>query len=673
MKKLLPLALAALAMLFSACSRTIETEASVMVVIDGAGAVEGENPVSVPAGGAASFRLALPDGTVYAGCDADASYENGVLTLPRVLYPATVTVKTVTDPVYVSFSLSDPTCRGTIVTNAAPGDAVLAGGEISVSAEPYEGYRFSGWSLGATAARGGKIVSRDADYTFTLTEDTALFANYSVYDASRLLHTLVYDANGGTHVENGTSLTYQEVDVTDFLLPNCLAERGYFSRDGYVLIEYNTKPDGSGDAYSLGSKIIPASGSESTTLYCIWAAESDPALFTFADEADGTLAVTAYAGSETTVVVPASVNGKAVTRVAKNAFVKKRFTTLVLPSSILNVEQGAFNGCPDLTTLYMFDNVEKIYDDSFTDLSNMEHFYLNAAMPPKYAASVEGNFSRKWERLVTTQDKNRVVVVAGSSSLYGLKTTQLEELFKGEYVVVNYGTNAGTASTFYMEVCSHFMHEGDILVQAPCPDSATQLGSNEITWRLFRGTEAYYNVFRLVDMRRYNRLFTALREFNDGRRNMGNSSYTGVSSGIDQYGDIATVYGLNADNYIDGGGGPTHWLNPNRINDMWAANLKDAHGKLKAAGVTVYFSYGISNRNSFAPASLTPEYIAKTDAGYESKLTVPRISTIADYIFEGKYLCNSNAHLGDEGRRIRTDRLYRDITVQMEKDGIPVP
>lgn len=645
-----------------------------MLVIDGGGTVEGENPVRVAAGGTASFDVTLPEGCVYLSNDAGASWEDGTLTLSRVLYPTTVTVKTVRDPVYCSFSLADPSCRGSILTSAAPGDRLLAGQEITVTAEPYENYVFSGWSLGATSAHGGKTVSRDASYTFTLTGDTALYANYAAYQGERDMYLLLYNTNGGACTEDGGTLYYQDVDITDFLCPNSLAERGYFTRDGYVLIEYNTMPDGSGDAYSLGSKIIlPQNKSESVILWCIWAKESETSLFTFSEEKDGTLTVTGYSGNEDRVVIPASVKGKTVARIARGAFKNKAFTTMVFPSTIREVEHGAFSGCGSFTTLYMFDNIEKIYDDSFTDTSNFANFRLNAAMPPKYAGSVEGNFSRKWERLVTTQDQNRIVVMSGSSSLYGLKTTQLEELFKNEYIVVNYGTNAGTASTFYMEVCSHFMHEGDILVQAPCPDSGTQLGSNEITWRLFRGTEAYYNVFRLVDMRRYNKLFTALTEFNDGRRNMNDSSYTQVSSGIDQYGDITTIYGLNNENYVDGGGGPTHWLNPNRISDQWAANLADAHAKLKAAGVTVYFSYGISNRNSFDPRSLTEEYIAKTDAGYESKLTVPRISTIGDYIFEGKYLCNSNAHLGDEGRRIRTERLYRDIAAQMKKDGIPVP
>ena len=662
-------------LLLAGCGSVIERRVPVMIADADGVTVTGENPVWVLPGEDAVFTVQMEDGVYYLDNDAGAAYENGTLTVSRVLYPTTVTLETVRDPQYFRFALADPRCAGKMTTTTAPAEAILGGTEITVSAEPYEGGQFVSWTCGASAARGGTPVSTEATYTFTLEADTTLYANYmSAAEAeaasAATMQLLVYNTNGGTVAETGETLYYQDVDVSYFKLPNCLAEKGYFERDGYILIEYNTRADGTGDAYSLGSKIIiPEYTGEAVVLYCIWAKQSDPALFEYT-ESGGKLTVTKYTGNEDTVVIPAEIGGKPVSAIAEGAFMKKKFTTIVFPETIREVEKKAFQGCQNFTTLYMFDTVEKIYDTSFTDLTNFQHFNLNAAMTPKYAGSTEGNFVIKWERLVTTQDQNRIVVMSGSSSLYGLATMQLQDYFKGEYVVVNYGTNAGTAATFYMEICAPFMHEGDIMVQAPCPDSSTQLGSNEITWRLFRGTEQYYNGFRMVDMRHYNHLFSAFMEYNQGRLKMGDSYYGKKDGGMNEYGDIAAVYGLNSPQY---NWSKTGWLNPPRIGETWAKNLTRVHNILKEAGVTVYMSYGPSNRNQYNDGSLTEEYIAKVDAGYQAAVTVPFISTIADYIFEGQYMSNSNAHLGDEGRRIRTERLYSDIAVQMEKDGIPVP
>ncbi|MBQ4042629.1 MAG: leucine-rich repeat protein [Clostridia bacterium] len=674
-KWLLLFVLLASVLLLAGCGETLEWKVPVMVAETDGISVSGENPVWVNPGETVSFSVALEDGVFYLDNDAGASYENGTLTLSRVLYPTTVTLETVRNPSYYGFDLQDPRCQGKMSTTQAPAESVLGGTEITVSAEPLEGNVFSSWTVGASATRGGTVVSKEATYTFTLASDTVLYPNYisaaeAEAAAAAKMQLLVYNANGGKVKETGETLYYQDVDVSYFKLPNCLAEKGYFEREGYILIEYNTKADGTGDAYSLGSKIItPTYTGDAVMLYCIWAKESDASLFE-TKESGGKLTVTKYTGNEDTVVIPKAIGGKPVTKIAANAFQKKKFTTIVFPESIREVEKKSFVGCPNFTTLYMFDTVEKIWDDSFADLTNFQHFYLNAAMTPKYAGSTEGNFCIKWERLVTTQDQNRIVIMSGSSSLYGLATMQLQEAFKNEYIIVNYGTNAGTAATFYMEICAPFMHEGDIMLQAPCPSSGTQLGSNEITWRLFRGTEQYYNGFRMVDMRHYNKLFTAFREFNEGRINMGDKAYGMKDGGMNEYGDISTIYPLNDPKY---GWSKNSMLNPKQINDTWAKNLTRVHEIVQASGANVYMSYGPSNRNQYHDKGLTDEYLDKVDAGYQAAVTVPFISKVKDYIFEGQYMSNSNAHLGDEGRRIRTERLYNDLVVQMKKDGLYVP
>jgi len=667
------LAAAAALLLFAGCARTLDAYVTVMLE-DAAGVtVAGENPRTVRVGEDVSFAVTLADGAVYLGNDAGAEYKNGTLTLSRVLYPTTIRLDVVADPTYSSFNVVNRSPNGRVLTTAAPGSTLLNGERVTVTATPADGYVFSGWTLGDTAARGGELVSRTQEYSFRIESDTVLYANFITQAeadalAARDLCYLTYHTAGGKTVRGGADTYTQEADLTTFAFPNCLADRDYFVRDGYVLIEYNTKPDGTGDAYSLGSKIIILDGSRQIDLWCVWAKESDPSNFTTAT-VDGRLTITGYTADEETLVIPSQIGGTPVEGIAAGAVKNKSFTTLVFPHTIKQVENAAFTGNKNFTTFYMFDSIEHIMDRAFDDLSTMKNFRLNAATAPKFAGTTEGNFFVKWERLVTSQDKNRIVVMSGSSSLYGLKTPQLEEAFDGKYVVVNYGTNAGTAATFYMEVCAHFMHPGDILVQAPCTSSGTQLGSNQVTWRLYRGTEGYYNVWRYVDASQYSKIFDEYTQWNveNGRLNMADREYNTPERGMDMYGDIATEYPLNSPNYNYN---PHSAVSPNAITETYAKNLARVHGMLQDAGVTVYFSYGPANRNIYQPAALTESYFKRVDAGFQKMLTVPVISTVGDYIFEGQYMSNSNNHLGAEGRRIRTERLARDIKAQMIKDGI---
>lgn len=110
------------------------------------------------------------------------------------------------------------------------------------------------------ACRRNASASNEAEYTFTASKDITVYANYSV--------SVIYNANGGT-AKDGGELYTQKYSVVMYKCPNTLPDKGYFVRDGYTLVEYNTKADGSGTAVGLGSRIA-TDGESSMELYCIW-------------------------------------------------------------------------------------------------------------------------------------------------------------------------------------------------------------------------------------------------------------------------------------------------------------------------------------------------------------------------------------------------------------------
>ena len=172
---------------------------------------------------------------------------------------------------------------------------------------------------------------------------------------------LVYHANGGICTEKNTEagILFDQSDVTDYLLPNCRGDLGTFVRPGYHLVEYNTMPDGSGQGYSLGSKIIVNTGvtkKDHEILYCIWLKETDASLFTYEFTEDG-VTITDYHGEEQTLVIPAYIDGKPVTVIEKDACRGGTFTTLSLPKTLVRVAARAFANCSNLQTVYFPDSI----------------------------------------------------------------------------------------------------------------------------------------------------------------------------------------------------------------------------------------------------------------------------------------------------------------------------
>ena len=165
-------------------------------------------------------------------------------------------------------------------TSSRPGvtRVYLADGKAAVNGTAYPQYTFLhvetgetefvsfvGWSVGRPLRDGEEPVSTELGYSFRLTEATYLYANFKEFYPAET--TITYHMNGGTSDAGETYV--QTVDTSYFTAPNTLYDAGGFTREGYVLLEYNTEPDGTGEAYSPGCKANAVDGK--LDLYCICA------------------------------------------------------------------------------------------------------------------------------------------------------------------------------------------------------------------------------------------------------------------------------------------------------------------------------------------------------------------------------------------------------------------
>ena len=423
------------------------------------------------------------------------------------------------------------------------------------------------------------MVSRERSYSFVFDsthlgahETVEIYANYA--DSTEIR----YDANGGvvnmasgnlssskyytvTEENGGVLLKYSDAYYNRVGAASLFYDDGSFVRPGYVLKEFNTKADGSGVGYSLGSKF--SMNSAENTLYCIWAEDSAYADFEYypiniakptgvtgaPHWQESGIIITSYSGNDTELVIPENINGNAVIAIAEGAFTNKSFTSLLLPRTLLMVEDGAFVGCSSLTTIYYPDSIYYIGNAAFdsSSWSGVKNFYVNATMAPRYANTLEGAFSIKLSHFLTSEGKNRIVVVAGSSTLLGLSSDYLEALLDGTYEVINFGTTRTTHGTMLLEAMGELATERDIVLYAP-ENSIYMFGEPTLYWKTLRDLESMYNVFRHIDISKYENVIGAFAELNAGSGNNGSADplkYGRYTRAATRYEDIINVTSLS--------------------------------------------------------------------------------------------------------------------------------
>ncbi|MBQ2793190.1 MAG: leucine-rich repeat protein, partial [Clostridia bacterium] len=557
-----------------------------------------------------------------------------------------------------------------------------------------------------------------------------IYANYSDYNK------LVYDLNGGS-VKNGTvnmsgnahstveldgnrvSATYSDEYLSFFECGSSFWDDGSFYKTGAILTEYNTRPDGSGTSYSLGSKVPLTTDGEQTVLYCIWATETPENLFDVSevsminpatkesyapDWKESGVIITAYYGNADTVVIPESINGSPVIGIGAGAFNGCEMTTLVMGNNIQKIEDGAFKKCTSLSTVYYPDGIYYISNEAFDEATTaaIKHLYVNATIAPRYSGADVGGLAVKMSRLLAPTTLPRIIVIAGSSSYQGLGTEYMEALFGGKYRVVNFGTTRTTHGFMYLEAMGALAGENDTVLYAP-ENSSYMFGERELYFKILRDLEGMNNIYRYVDISGYTNVFSAFAELNEYRYTMSPIAYESVCERareseydknrgvINKYGDYLKLdrsgrgstyydsYHITLNEYVksknegawnDVGAqqNNSNYLDPN--NNTWCkitdAYYADSMNRViniaKSGGAKVYFSFCPVEGAKLVDGANTEAWLAAYD-----KLILDiydfddNVGSCSDYIFASEYFYDNAFHLNDYGRTYRTYQLYLDL------------
>jgi hypothetical protein len=378
--------------------------------------------------------------------------------------------------------------------------------------------------------------------------------------------------------------------------------------------------------------------------------------------------ITKYTGNDAVIVIPEELGGEAVISIAKDAFRKSSIRTVVFNKNILEIKEGAFNNSLGIKQVVYFDSLQYVYDGSFPN--GVSTIVLNAQRLPAYNTG-EGAFAIKYARLryLNAIGKKKLVVVSGSSTLNGMKSSYMESLLNNEYAVINYGTNAMNPSTFFLDVISNYATEGDIIIHAPEWQSSGPLGRNEIVWKLFRASTQCFDIFREVDMSQYYNYWDAWRNFqidnSEGKfatQTSANGGYQVVGMGMNKYGDLN-----NSDSRTFG---TTSRMNfgatqENLVREG-AVNLNKINKKFLAKGATLLASFATADKITYNNGD--SNWMFKVDGftkSFADALDYPVISNMGTFVMEGNLMRDSAWHCNKNGAMVRTYELWQDLNTYL--------
>lgn len=542
------------------------------------------NRISATEGADLEIPLTFSEGYTYSESTpaGEYDYERGVLVIRNISSSTRRVViesKEKKEYMFKSFLSAADSCdtvddfyyEGTVVT-------VTAGDKDAT---------FLGWSFEKSLSAGGSIVSTDKTFTFALTDSIATSNNIRIYSNYTYSNVYYYDVNGGVINQNSVNIkdnTYYTATVSGERVEVTLGAKYFetvetastfyddatFTRPGYVLIEYNTKPDGTGEGFNMGAKFQIDSVEGVAVLYCIWAKETDQQAFTFSDIKisrpsgasetsvpywkENGVQITEYVGNDKTVVIPNKIGDKYVISVAAGAFKNKSVETVVFGRYVLKLEDGAFVGCTELETMYYSDGITYA-SDSFLDENSKKSFTslrINATMPPKLSPqSWAGLFAIKLTRVMSTANTKRIIMIGGSSTYDGISSSYVEALLNGdgeqEYSFINFGTTRIFTVMMYLDAMEHYTKEGDYVVLA-AENHARCFGDTSFVANSFDDSEGMYpSLMRLLDISKYTDMFSSLSEFNRTRAAKAPTRYeeickVGVGYESDKYGDDISNY-----------------------------------------------------------------------------------------------------------------------------------
>ena len=226
----------------------------------------------------------------------------------------------------------------------------------------------SSWAIGTTAAvvKNG-YVSGSENHLYPQNKITRQEFAQLCYNCIQYYYssTGAYSTaiGNGNAIINGSGVTLSDITIHGDLI---IAEGSV--KSGTSILSETPDQNLVLDNVKITGRLVVRDGADASILLkngttaksTVFADGIDDSIFIYANSAgcsyrsngDGTYTVVDYAGRDTEVVIPEKYNGGAITKVAHGAFANNTtIETIVFPSKLEKIEDGACNGCTALVNL----------------------------------------------------------------------------------------------------------------------------------------------------------------------------------------------------------------------------------------------------------------------------------------------------------------------------------
>ena len=561
----------------------------------------------------------------------------------------------------VFFSLLVSGAGGNIV-NESQKTLYRYGDEIKLRAEYDKDHTdFLGYSENTPASQGASLLCADDEYTFTITADTIMYAEF----ASKTAFPLSFDTNGGAFAKPIETRTVGALEVVSVPIDD-----GNLTRAGYKLIGYSTSPDGSGTFVSCGAMFTMPKNE--TILFAVWREYTSEDYFTYKVIGKYGMTITGFSSlglsnRPGTIVIPETHNGMTVTNIDSASFFKCDFIKeVILPDGVKTMGPLAFASCPNLTTVTFGENLTAMGENAFDDCPNFCNMRVHATLTTVFDIDYDSALVDKYMRLKNTKGNKRIILVGGSNLSMGIDSEMIMDAYKG-YEVLNFSTSAHYGLRPLLQLLAPHITENDVIVFA-LEYTATMYAREETTtYTNWQYIESNYDILSDINI---NELPGLLREYVDyltSKRNF-------IASGKKKYNSVIysrasfNIYGDNTAQRDSGKDISAALPDKAIITQDGIGKINDFCAYAAGVGAKCFFSYPTLCR-----AGHSDEAIEKAFSGFEEKLNsyldlslCPIITDPVGIMYGTEYYYDTQYHLSSEGVAMRTSALISDLSHVLE-------
>ena len=107
--------------------------------------------------------------------------------------------------------------------------------------------------------------------------------------------------------------------------------------------------------------------------------EPNPASdFAYTIDENGNVVITTYKGQSSTVVIPETIEGRAVVTIGASSFKSNVATSVYLPNTVTSIDNAAFYQCDKLEQIILSENITKIGSYAFEGCISLKHITIPA-------------------------------------------------------------------------------------------------------------------------------------------------------------------------------------------------------------------------------------------------------------------------------------------------------